>query len=211
MRRRIFLNLNRFSFEQLLNVSSNILCWELGAVAFHRDAFLIDKELFKVPDDISAHQGTPQNSEIGVHNVLCSLAANVITWKRKLAFEESENGVLATSIDVDLAKHLEIGLIAIAGSHVLECVQHLKLLLICLVAELVAGETKNCQRLSEFVSEVIHLSEIPHCRASQSRDILDEHHLAGIGTEVDDGPIDRRGACTAAKALCAKIEERCPS
>jgi len=64
--------------------------------------------------------------------------------------EEGPHGLLVRAVDHALGHHLELGLVPVAGAHVLQVVQHLEIAVVALVAKLVARETKNDRRTGSY-------------------------------------------------------------
>jgi hypothetical protein len=112
-----------------------------------------------------------------------------------LRLEPLEDGGGAQAVDVAL---LEDGdglgrLEAVAGTHVLECVEELGVALVRLVAELVARESKDGELVAILGSEGIHCGEFLHGRASQGCDVNDERRFALKRVKLDRGAINLVG------------------
>mmetsp|Transcript_26439 Transcript_26439/g.57416 ORF Transcript_26439/g.57416 Transcript_26439/m.57416 type:complete len:265 (+) Transcript_26439:243-1037(+) len=168
--------------DERLDVRGDVDGGELGAVAPHRHAVLVDQELLEVPGDVAAAEGGPQGglSDAEVGDVVRTRAALVIVGVGQRALQEGEDLALGGPVHVHLGEHGELGLVAVAGAHVLQDVKDLAVQLLCLMSKLVAGETKGNKLVSEHVRQFIHLHEIPDGRASEGRDVLHHDDLSGV-------------------------------
>jgi len=102
--------------------------------------------------------------------------------------EECEGGFLQAdlecAVDLGAGKELALELEASTRADVLQGVGELGIVLVCLMAELVAGDTEHGELIAELINQRVHGSEVAGGRASERGDVLDENDLARVVGEL---------------------------
>ena len=100
----------------------------------------------------------------------------------------------ASTVDVDLLEHGEIGLKTTTRTDILQRTEYLFIMTVFLVPELVTRETQHNEAVRVATLELVELGEIPCGRASERGHVLDQDHLAPEDIEVQLFPGQGDGA-----------------
>ncbi len=106
--------------DELLDVVSQVDGLELGAVSLERHAVRSDQELFKVPREVAALNGLPNDQLRAAHQV-----RRVVRGRGQRLPEELEQGGAVGAVHLNLAEHGGFRFEARAGTNMLQCRQDL--------------------------------------------------------------------------------------
>lgn len=177
------------------DVVGNLGSRVVARVSLHHVAVLVEKKLLKVPSDIRASDRGPRDhassleATTGKHQRIVVVAAIALGITRGIhghldgVADLLEEGVGISTIHLCLGIQVTSELEAITRADILEGVKHILIVLIRLVAELVAENTHNSQ--TGGLSNFIHCCEVLRGRASQSGNVLKQHHLTLVGVKLD--------------------------
>lgn len=122
---------------------------------------MIDEELFKIPCDVEAAHGGPDDGRWVGHD-----DARVVTRGRKGSLEQLEKRVCVMAVDFNLLEHVPERLEVVAWSDVAQTDQHLLVGGVLLVTKLIGREAEHRQTVLELQDEIVHLREVPRGRGS---------------------------------------------
>lgn len=151
------------SFEQSCDVFCDFDSLEVTTVPLVGGAVGGNEELLKVPGDVVAPHGAPQDAGGVVHEHRRTL---LVGGRGQTALQHLEQGVGVLAVDLDLLEHVSQRLEPVARSYVPQAGHHLLRVGVLLVAELVGGEAGHTEVALELLQKLVHLQEVPGGRAS---------------------------------------------
>jgi len=157
----------------MLDVFPDLFGDKISGVALDRGSSGGDQELFKIPRDVGSFDGRPSDEER-----ICHQRIRVVVRGWESTFQPFKDGMSSFAVDQTFLHEHQLGLIAVAWTHVLQVLQDLITVAVFLVTKLITGKSQDNELLAKLVGECVHLGVIPGGRASQGGDVLDEDGFA---------------------------------
>jgi len=161
------------SFQQLVNVLPDFFRDKAPWVTLDRCAGGRDQELFKVPRNVGAFDGSPSDEQRICHKWL-----RVVMRSWESRFEPIKNRMGSFSIHQAFLHKHQLWFVTLPWSDMFQILQNLIPIPVFLMAKLIAGKTQDNELLAKLIGKCVHLEVIPGGRASQRSDVLNKDGFA---------------------------------